>query len=132
MDLKTFRRIVANAIDTLPKQFRDALENLEIVVEEWPTEEELAWFADREGLDPDDEEGDLLLGLYQGTPLPERHESRDMGFLPDRITLYRKAIEEFCEGDEKAMAEEIRVTLLHEIGHYFGIEDERLEELGYG
>ena len=130
MDLKRFRRIVAQAIDTLPEEFRNALQNIEVVVEEWPTDEELDWFEEREGL----EEGqgdDLLLGLYQGTPLNQRSVMFQGSELPDKITLFRGSIEEFCGGDEKVMAKEIRLTLLHEIGHYFGIDEERLQDLGY-
>ncbi len=130
MDERRFRHIVANAIDGLPQEFREALNNIEIVVEDWPTEDDLAWFEEREGLDEGEAE-DLLLGLYQGTPLPERTATGYTGSLPDCITLYRAALEEFCEGNEKAMAEETRKTLLHEIGHYFGLDEDRLEELGY-
>lgn len=130
MDVKRFRRIVASAIDALPEEFRSALENIEVVVEEWPSDEELDWFEEREELD--EGEGDeLLLGLYQGTPLNERTSMGYTAALPDRIALFRRSIEEFCGGDEKVMAAEIRKTLLHEIGHYFGIDDQRLAELGY-
>ncbi len=130
MDVKRFRRIVASAIDALPEEFRNALENIEVVVEEWPSDEELDWFEEREELD-EGEGDDLLLGLYQGTPLNERTSMGYNAALPDRIALYRRSIEEFCGGDEKVMVAEIRRTLLHEIGHYFGIDDQRLAELGY-
>lgn len=130
MDIKRFRRLVAQTVDVLPTEFRDAIENIEVIVEDWPTDEELDYFEEREGLE-EGEGDDLLLGLYQGIPLGERDTATYHGVLPDRITLYRKAIEEFCGGDEAVMVEEIRKTFLHEIGHYFGIDEDRLKELGY-
>ncbi len=130
MEINRFRRIVAQAIDKLPDEFRAALENIEVVVEDWPTDEELDFFEEREDLD-EGEGDDLLLGLYQGTPLNQRSTLFYSGELPDKITLFRKAIEEYCASDEHAMPEEIRRTLLHEIGHYFGIEEDRLKDLGY-
>ena len=130
MDVKRFRRLVAGAIDSLPDEFREALDNIEVVVEDWPTDEELDYFEEREGLE--EGEGDmLLLGLYQGIPKGHRDPQFYSGVLPDRITLFRGSIEEFCGGLEKEMEEQIRKTFLHEIGHYFGLEDERLRELGY-
>ena len=130
MDTKRFRRLVARAIDSLPDEFREALENIEVVVEEWPTDEELDYFEEREGFE--EGEGDmLLLGLYQGIPKGKRDPLFYSGVLPDRITLFSGSIDEFCRGDEGKMAEQIRKTFLHEIGHYFGLEDDRLRELGY-
>ncbi len=130
MDVKRFRRLVAGAIDSLPDEFREALDNIEVVVEDWPTDEELDYFEEREGLE--EGEGDmLLLGLYQGIPKGHRDPQFYSGVLPDRITLFRGSIEEFCGGIEKEMEEQIRKTFLHEIGHYFGLEDARLRELGY-
>lgn len=130
MDIKKFRRIVAQAIDALPDEFRNALDNIEVVVEDWPTDEELDFFEEREGLK--EGEGDyLLLGLYHGIPKGKRDPQFYSGVLPDKITLFRKSIEEFCDGNEVGMADQIRRTLLHEIGHYFGMEDARLRELGY-
>lgn len=130
MELRRFRRIVAQAIDALPDEFREALENIEVVVEDWPTDEELDYFEEREGLE--EGEGDfLLLGLYQGIPKGHRDPQFYSGVLPDKITLFRESIADFCHGDEQEMTEQIRRTFLHEIGHYFGIEDDRLRELGY-
>lgn len=130
MDMKRFRRLVANAIDNLPQEFQEALKNIEIVVEDWPTDEELDYFEEREGME--EGEGDmLLLGLYQGIPLQERDPQYYSGVLPDKISLFRRSIEEYCAGDERQMADEIRGTLLHELGHFFGIEDDKLEKLGY-
>ena len=76
-----------------------------------------------------DPEGGLLMGLYEGVPLPERTSTYG-GVLPDRITLFQDNIEAACETPEE-MQEEIRTTVLHEIAHHFGLDDERLDELGY-
>ncbi|MFA4874643.1 MAG: metallopeptidase family protein [bacterium] len=130
MDIKKFRLLAARVIDSLPDEFRNALENIEVVVEDWPTDEELDYFEDREGLDEGEGE-DLLLGLYQGIPLNQRGPMSYNGALPDKITLFRKSIEEYSGGNEDIMKDEIRKTLLHEIGHYFGIEEDRLQDLGY-
>ncbi|HPQ80241.1 MAG TPA: metallopeptidase family protein [bacterium] len=130
MEMSRFRMLVSQAIDSLPEEFSAALENIEVVVEEWPTDEELDYFEEREGL----EEGEgecLLLGLYQGIPKGKRDPLFYSGVLPDRITLFRGSIEEFCRGDEREITEQIRKTFLHEIGHYFGLNDDRLRELGY-
>ena len=76
----------------------------------------------------DIEEGHLLLGLYHGIPLTERGEYYNL-VLPDRISIYQDNIEAVCDTDDD-IREQVRVTVLHEIGHYFGIDDERLHELG--
>lgn len=130
MEIKKFRQLVSQAIDTLPDEFRNALDNIEVVVEDWPTNEELDFFAEREGRQTDNSDF-LLLGLYQGVPLPKRNPLFYSGVLPDKITLFRKSIEEFCQSDERKMIDQIRRTFLHEIGHYFGIEDDKLRRLGY-
>ena len=72
-------------------------------------------------------DGDLLLGLYEGVPLTERHDY--VGVLPDRITIFQRSIEMICESEEE-MVEEVRVTVIHEVAHHFGIDDTRLHELG--
>ena len=115
MDTKKFRQLVADAIDKLPDEFRDALENIEIVIEDQ---------APNEG-------NFLLLGLYEGVPLDKRSPQFYSGVLPDKITLFRKSIEKYCNGNEAEMADQIRRTFLHEIGHYFGMNDEKLRKLGY-
>ena len=106
-----FEDHVRAALDSLPDNLARAIENVAVVVE------------DENQDDPD------LLGLYTGTPLPERDE-RYAGRLPDRIVIYRVPLEESFP-EPKELQHEIRVTVLHELAHYFGIEEERLEELGY-
>lgn len=130
MDPRRFEEIVSSAIDTLPKEFKEALANIDVVVEESPTDDQLDYFADREGL-PEEDNDFLLLGLYEGIPLDDRSTFSYSGVMPDKITLFRGEIKAFCHGNEKTMEDQIRRTLLHEVGHYFGIDDERLRELGY-
>ena len=108
----TFEEHVRAALDSLPPELAAGLENVAVVIQ------------DEHPYDPD------LFGLYEGTPLPER-SGTSSGNLPDQITIYRLPLEEtFDDPDE--LEEEIRITVLHELAHYFGIDEERLEELGYG
>ena len=106
----TFEEHVRAALDSLPPRLAAALENVAVLV------------RDEDPEDPD------LFGLYEGTPLPER--SGDAARLPDQITIFRLPLEEsFPDPDE--LEEEIRITVLHELAHYFGIDEERLDELGW-
>ena len=116
------RKAVARVIDKLPKEFREQLRNVEIVVETRPSNELLR----AEGLDPRE---DTLYGIYQGVPLPDR-SALDPPLLPDKITIFAEPLlEDFPDPDE--LREEIRLTVLHEIAHYFGMEEEEIEDLGY-
>jgi predicted Zn-dependent protease with MMP-like domain len=101
---------VKAALDSLPADIASALENIVVVIEDEHPE------------DPD------LYGLYEGIPLPERGDMA--GELPDRITIFRVPLEEEF-ADPTELEREIRITVLHEIGHYFGLDEERLAELGY-
>jgi predicted Zn-dependent protease with MMP-like domain len=106
-----FEDHVRAALDSLPPRLAAALANVAVVIEDENVD------------DPE------LFGLYDGVPLTER-EGRAAGDLPDRIVIYRAALEEsFADADE--LAREIRVTVLHELAHYFGLDEERLDELGY-
>jgi predicted Zn-dependent protease with MMP-like domain len=116
------RKAVARVIDKLPKEFREQLRNVEIVVETRPSNELLR----AEGLNPRE---DTLYGIYQGVPLPDR-SALDPPLLPDKITIFTEPLlEDFPDPDE--LREEIRLTVLHEIAHYFGMEEEEIEDLGY-
>jgi len=116
------RKEVARLIDRLPRQFREQLRNVEFVVEDRPSQELLI----AEEIDLEEE---TLYGLYQGIPLPER-SSLDPPLLPDKITIFAAALlADFPDPEE--LREEIRLTVLHEIAHYFGMDEEALEELGY-
>ena len=122
MDHQEFRKEVARVIDRLPSQFREQLHNIEFVVEDRPSNELLR----AEGLDP---RHDTLYGIYQGVPLPDR-SSLDPPLLPDKITIFVEPLQEdFPDLDE--LREEIRLTVLHEIAHYFGMDEEDIEDLGY-
>jgi predicted Zn-dependent protease with MMP-like domain len=116
------RTEVARVIDRLPRHFREQLRNVEFVVEERPSTELLR----SEGLDP---RTDTLYGIYQGVPLPDR-SSIEPPLLPDKITIFAEPlIEDFPEPEN--LREEIRITVLHEIAHYFGMDEEAVEDLGY-
>ncbi len=118
---KRFGALVAEALRGIPADLRGALDNIEVVVDDWPTEAQLADV----GLGPDD----VLFGLYQGTPLPDRSPMTPYR-LPDVITIFQGPVEEECETEEE-MRKEVRRTVVHEIAHYFGFDEERLAELGY-
>jgi predicted Zn-dependent protease with MMP-like domain len=120
MDRRRFEKLVQQAIEELPDEFRAKLQNVAVIVEDRPAEELL----DRMNI-PSDE---TLFGLYEGVPLTER--GFDSPLHPDRILIFQEPIEEACTSDEE-IREEIRTTLVHEIAHFFGIDDEYLEELGY-
>lgn len=119
-----FEALVAEALDSLPAEFLKHLENVEVVVEDWPSDDDLAE-AGLEGEDPE-----TLLGLYVGVPLSERGVDY-AGFLPDRILVFQGPIEEVAGDDPDAIRAEVRRTVVHEIAHYYGISDERLEEMGW-
>ena len=107
-----FEEHVRRALESLPPDLRRAMSNVEIVVEDENLE------------DPD------LFGLYTGIPLVER-DSGYAGVLPDKIAIYRIPLEEEFGHDPAVLEEEIRITVLHELAHHFGIDDDRLDELGW-
>ena len=114
-----FERLVREAVSLIPPRFRREMQNLALVVEAEPSAELL----DEMGIEPPDS----LYGLYQGTPLPER--TWDFGNnLPDRITIFQRPIEEDCE-DPDDMRAVIGETLIHEVGHYFGLSEEEIEAI---
>ncbi len=117
-----FEELVTEAIDGLPDDILAMLDNVEIVVADAPTVDQL----DEAGkLDA----GELLLGLYEGIPLTDRTSGYGM-VLPDKITLFQGALESVC-ADEEILRQEVRVTVVHELAHHFGISDRRLTELGW-
>lgn len=122
MAYREIKKEVGRVIDRLPRSFRERLLNVEFVVEERPSVELLR----AEGLDP---RHDTLYGIYQGIPLPDR-SSLDPPLLPDKITIFAEPLlEDFPDPEE--LREEIRLTVLHEIAHYFGMDEEEIEDLGY-
>jgi predicted Zn-dependent protease with MMP-like domain len=114
-----FRRLVADAVASIPHEFRQRLQNVAIVVEDEPPAEILADM----GIEPPD----TLFGLYQGVPLTERRWDHG-NTLPDRISLYQFPIEDVCETDDDVVTE-IGETLIHEVGHFFGLSEEEIEEI---
>lgn len=122
MDRRKFRRLIEEALDTLPGEIRVRMENVTVIVEEEPTPEQIL----DAGLDPDEDD---LFGLYEGSPLTERGHDFAME-LPDRITLFYRPLIETCRGPS-AIREEIRRTLVHEVAHFLGLDDDEIERLGY-
>ena len=114
-----FERLVAEAVTLIPRRFRREMQNLALVIEDEPSEELLE--------EMDIEPPDSLYGLYQGTPLPERSWAFGNA-LPDRITIFQKPIEEDCD-DEDEIRAVIGETLIHEVGHYFGMSEEEIQEI---
>ena len=120
MTRAAFERLVAEAVTLIPARFRREMKNLALVVEPEPSPDLLE--------EMEIEPPDSLYGLYQGTPLPER--TWDFGNnLPDRITLYQRTIEDECNGDEDEIVVAIGETLIHELGHYFGLSEEEIMEI---
>ena len=114
-----FEHLVSDAILTIPARFRDELRNIAVIVEDEPSDVLLEEME----IDPPD----TLFGLYQGTPLTER--AWDYGnALPDRITLYQGPIEDSGESEDDVVVA-IGETLIHEVGHYFGLSEEELEAI---
>jgi len=111
-----FARLVARALDELPAEFRERMRNIEIVVEDEPSPEQIR--GDGE-----------LLGLYEGVPLTDRGAMEP--YLPDRISIFRGPIERISASPRR-QADIVRDTVVHEIAHHFGISDRRLGELGLG
>ena len=112
MSPERFEELVSDALDLIPPDLAAAIDNVVVLV------------ADRHPEEPD------LLGLYQGIALTER-DTTYAGALPDTITIYRESLLEMC-GSEEEVVEEVAITVIHELAHHFGIDDDRLHELGWG
>jgi predicted Zn-dependent protease with MMP-like domain len=117
-----FDEIATRAIDRIPEELREYLENVVITVQQEPSPELL----EEMGMDPEE---DTLLGLYQGVALTDKSVTDPVSY-PDTIFLYQEPLQEMCESIEE-LEEEIEITVVHEIAHHFGIDEDRLEELGY-
>lgn len=112
MGPERFEGLVSEALDLIPPDLAAAMNNVVVLV------------ADRHPQDPE------LLGLYEGIALTER-DSSYAGALPDTVTIFRESLLEICE-TEQDVVEEVAITVIHEMAHHFGIDDERLHELGWG
>ena len=119
MNREKFRTLVDEALATIPDRFRDAMQNIAIVVEDEPSARAL----EEVGIEPPD----TLLGLYEGTPLTERQWAHG-NVLPDKITLFQDPIED-ASRDRDDVIIAIAETLIHEIGHYFGLSEDEIEEI---
>jgi predicted Zn-dependent protease with MMP-like domain len=120
MDRARFEELVANAVDALPEEFIARLENVDVVVQDWPTADQRR----RAGL----RRGYMLLGLYEGIPITERGQGYGL-VPPDKISIFRRPIEAKCKQDNIDIAAEIGAVVKHEIAHHFGISDARLEQI---
>jgi predicted Zn-dependent protease with MMP-like domain len=127
-----FVRLVARALDDLPLEVAAMLDNVEVIVEDEPTDEQLTlgrgypeWpeEGDRRG-------GETLFGLYEGVPLTRRGGDYHL-VLPDRITIFRGPLERACASPQR-IAREVRITVMHELGHHLGLDEDRLIDLGLG
>jgi predicted Zn-dependent protease with MMP-like domain len=116
-----FEKLVEQAIDSLPPRFLRHMENVEVVVEDEPTDDELR----SAGVEP----GEVLFGLYQGVP-QTRRDTWYGNVLPDRIIIYQRPIQAGAK-DRQEIRKEIRLTLMHEIGHYFGLGEDEISSAGY-
>ena len=122
MTRRQFEALVERVLRRLPKGFKDKLANIAVVVEAWADDATLAEM----GIEPPD----TLYGLYRGVDLTNR-DSNYGNVLPDTVTIYQGPIEEDC-ADEEEMAELVRDTVIHEVGHYFGLDDETMERIEGG
>ncbi|MFI5714961.1 metallopeptidase family protein [Nocardia sp. NPDC051750] len=107
-----FEELVGDALDLIPPELSRAIDNVVVLIE------------------PRNSDDPHLLGLYHGIALTER-DSHYGGSLPDTVTIYREALLAVCD-DEDQVVEEVRITVIHEIAHYFGIDEDRLHQLGWG
>jgi len=121
MDRGEFDRLVTEALDGIPAEFARYLENVVVVIEEEPSPSLLRSV----GLDP---RRDTLYGLYQGTPLPAR--PHDFAGLPDRITIFAGPLLRHCATPD-ALRHQVRATVVHEIGHFFGMDERHIRRLGF-
>ena len=120
MDTQQFEQLVARAIENMPEEIRERLENIDIIVEDEPSREQLR----RSGLS----RKETLLGLYEGVPLTNRTHGYSY-VMPDKITIFQRPIAASCR-HENQVTSRIQQVVRHEIAHHFGIDDNRLEELG--
>ena len=117
-----FERIVTDAVSGMPGEFKELLDNVDICIQDWPSREQLKSVGLHDKFD--------LLGLYEGTPITHRDHGYNL-VLPDKISIFQKPLEAQCSS-AKELKDEIVRTVKHEIAHYFGLDDERLEQIENG
>jgi predicted Zn-dependent protease with MMP-like domain len=118
---EAFENLVVAALDTLPEDLLELMNNIEVTFERFPTRAQMQRAGVRRG---------TLLGLYEGIPLTQRTSSYSL-VVPDKITIFQRPIEQICSTQEEIVAQ-VRKTVIHEVAHHFGIGEERLQELGWG
>lgn len=119
MSAEEFEDAVSDALQLIPPKAASAMDNVAVFIEDDYTPQ------------PDEDPDTVLLGLYEGVPLTERDSWWEAGSLPDRITIFRQPILNICNTREQVI-DEVAITVIHEIAHHFGIDDDRLHELGWG
>ena len=122
MQREKFEELVLDAISNMPAEFKELLENIDIIVEDWPSNSQIKKLGLKNKYE--------LLGLYEGIPRTRRDHSYNLA-LPDKITIFQKPLEADCSSEQDLKKEIIR-TVKHEIAHYFGLDDDRLEEIENG
>lgn len=120
MDIEQFEELVARAVESLPDEFLDRMENVDVVVEDWPSPKQI--------LESCIGKDETLLGLYEGIPVTQRSTGYGT-VLPDKITIFRGPVQDKCGDDDWRMTAEIQRVVRHEMAHHFGIGDGRLREL---
>jgi predicted Zn-dependent protease with MMP-like domain len=120
MDRKRFEELVIKAIDGLPEEFREQMDNVDVVIEDLPSGRQAKRMRLRNGFQ--------LLGLYEGIPQIERGSTTYGLVLPDKITIFQKSVEAVCSNDDQ-VENEVREVVKHEIAHHFGITDAKLAEI---
>lgn len=115
-----FEQLVVDALDSLPESILELLDNVDVVIEQQPSREQLEYSGFK---------GGTLLGLYEGIPLTGRTSGYFL-VAPDKITIFQRPIEQICRNRQE-VADQVRTTVIHEIAHHFGIDEDRLEELGW-
>ncbi len=122
MQREKFEELLLDAISNMPAEFKELLENIDIIVEDWPSNTQIKKLGLKNKYE--------LLGLYEGIPRTRRDHSYNLA-LPDKITIFQKPLEADCSSEQDLKNEIIR-TVKHEIAHYFGLDDDRLEEIENG
>lgn len=117
-----FEDLVVAALDSLPADLLELMENADVTIELWPSRAQL----DRVGI-----ERGTLLGLYEGIPLTERHSSSYNLVMPDKITIFQRPIERICSTHAEVV-DQVRTTVVHEVAHHFGLGEEILRKYGWG
>ena len=117
-----FEGIVIDAVAGMPGEFKELLDNVDICIQDWPSSEQLKSVGLRDKYD--------LLGLYEGTPITHRDHGYNL-VLPDKISIFQKPLEAHCSSAKELKGEIVR-TVKHELAHYFGLDDERLEQIEKG